>query len=81
MKKLEFESSLKDLCFGEFIDSNGDTVVLYIQFNDDSMEIGTLCNSGMMRDLSVPYDDDFSIDENLQNVFDSLMEHGYSTVG
>ena len=80
MKKSEFENSLKTLCFGEFIDNEGNNNVLYIQFNDDtnSMEIGSLCNMGMLVELTIPYNDDFSIDANLENVLNEILENGYN---
>ena len=80
MKKSEFENSLKTLCFGEFIDNEGNDTILYIQFNDDtkSMEIGTLCNIGMLVYLTIPYNDDFSIDSNLENALNEILENGYN---
>jgi hypothetical protein len=79
MKKSEFENNLNP-CLGEFIDNEGDNAVLYIQFNEhtNSMEIGTVCNSGMLVDFTVPYDDDFSIDINLQKALDEILENGYN---
>ena len=80
MKKSEFENNLKTPCFGEFVDNKGNNTVLYVQFNGEtnSMEIGTVCNIGMLVDFTVPYDDNFSIDENLQNAFDKILENGYN---
>ena len=80
MKKSEFENNLKTPCFGEFIDNKGNNTVLYVQFNDDtnSMEIGTVCNIGMLVDLTIPYNNDFSLDANLQNVLDEILENGYN---
>ena len=80
MKKSEFENSLKTPCYGEFVDNKGNDTILYIQFNDDtnSMEIGTVCNIGMLVDFTIPYDDDFSLDANLQNALDEILENGYN---
>ena len=80
MKKSEFENNLKTPCFGDFIDNKGNNTVLYVQFNDDtnSMEIGTVCNIGMLVDLTIPYNDDFSLDSNLQNALDEILENGYN---
>ena len=80
MKKSEFENNLKTPCFGEFIDNKGNNTVLYVQFNDEtnSMEIGTVCNIGMLVDLTIPYNNDFSLDANLQNVLDEILENGYN---
>ena len=57
MKKSEFENSLKNPCFGDFIDNEGNNTILYVQFNEDtnSIEIGTLCNIGMLVYLAIPY--------------------------
>ena len=80
MKKSEFENSLKNPCFGDFIDNEGNNNVLYVQFNDDtqSMEIGTLCNIGMLVDLTIPYNNDFSLDSNLENALNEILENGYN---
>ena len=80
MKKSEFENLLKTPCFGEFVDNKGNNTVLYVQFNDEtnSMEIGTVCNIGMLVDFTIPYDNDFSIDANLQNALDEILENGYN---
>ncbi len=80
MKKSEFENSLKTPCFGEFIDNEGNNTVLYVQFNDDtqSMEFGDVCNIGMLVELTIPYNNDFSLDANLQNALDEILENGYN---
>ena len=80
MKKSEFENSLKNPCFGEFIDNEGNDTVLYIQFNENKncMELGTVCNIGMLVDLTIPYNDDFSLDSNLENVLNEILENGYN---
>ena len=80
MKKSEFENNLKTPCFGDFIDNKGNNTVLYVQFNDDtnSMEIGTVGNIGMLVDLAIPYNNDFSLDANLQNALDEILENGYN---
>lgn len=80
MKKSEFENNLKTPCFGEFIDNKGDNTVLYIQFNENKncMELGAVCNIGMLVDLTIPYNDDFSLDSNLENVLNEILENGYN---
>ena len=80
MKKSEFENNFKTSCFGEFIDNKGNNTILYVQFNDDtnSMEIGTACNTGMLVDFTIPYNNDFSLDANLQNALDEILENGYN---
>ena len=80
MKKSEFEKNLKTPCFGEFIDNEGNNTILYVQFNDEtnSIEIGTVCNMGMLVDFTIPYNDDFSLDANLQNALEILEENGYN---
>ena len=80
MEKSEFEKNLKTPCFGEFIDNEGNNTILYVQFNDEtnSIEIGTVCNIGMLVDLTIPYNDDFSLDANLQNALEILEENGYN---
>ena len=80
MKKSEFENNLKTPCFGEFIDNKGNNTVLYVQFNDEtnSMEIGSVCNIGMLVDFTIPYDADFNLDANLQHALEILEENGYN---
>ena len=80
MTSQEFNRSLRSNCFGEFVDQDGDTAVLYIDFDevDNSMLIGTLCNVGLLVDFAVQYDDDFSIDENLQAAADEIYSNGYT---
>ena len=80
MTTQEFNSSIRTNCFGEYVDQNGDTTVLYIDFDetDNCMLVGTACNFGLLVEFTVPYDDDFSMDENLQNVADAIYENGYT---
>ena len=80
MTTQEFNRSLRSNCFGEFVNQDGDTAVLYIDFDetDNCILVGTVCNVGLLVDFTVPYDDDFSLDENLQNVADAIYENGYT---
>lgn len=80
MTTQEFNRSLRSNCFGEYVDQNGDTTVLYIEFNetDNCILVGTACNVGLLVDFTVPYDDDFSMDENLQSIADAIYENGYT---
>lgn len=76
-----FNSSLRNNCIGEFIDKDGDIVELYVQFNGSKncMEIGIPCIGVKMFPLfSVEYDNDFTLDWNLQNLLDPIYSAGYS---
>ena len=80
MTTQEFNRSLRSNCFGEFVDQNGDSTVMYIDFDErkNCVLVGTICNVGLLVDFTVPYDDDFSLDENLQSVADAIYENGYT---
>ena len=80
MTSQEFNRSLRSNCFGEYVDQNGDSTVFYIDFDetDNCILVGTICNVGLLVDFTVPYDDDFSLDENLQNVAEKIYENGYT---
>ena len=80
MKAIEFNNSLRTNVFGEFKDSENNETVLYIEFDDEKqrINIGTVSNCGLITDFSVNYDDDFSLDENLQNVLEEVYNNGYS---
>ena len=80
MTTKEFNSSIRTNCFGEFLDQDGDSTVMYIDFDErkNCVLVGTICNVGLLVDFTVPYDDDFSIDENLQAAADEIYLNGYS---
>ena len=80
MKAQEFRNLLRSNCLGEYLDKDGDPVVFYLDFDDNnnSMLIGTVCNVGFLVYFSVPYDDDFSLDENLQAAVEEIYSNGYA---
>lgn len=80
MTTQEFNRSLRSNCFGEFLDQDGDSTVLYLDFDErkNCVLVGTICNVGLLVDFTVPYDDDISLDENLQNIADAIHENGYT---
>lgn len=82
MKRDEFFNSLRTKCLGEFKDNEGNETVLYIDFSEETqrIDIGTVCNFGIITELSVDYDSDFSIDENLQNVLKEVYNNGYTDI-
>lgn len=82
MTKEKFFSELSSNCLGEFLDSEKNETVLYLDFNEDEkcIEVGTMCNVGLIVDFTVDYDSDFTIDENLQNVMDELYNNGFSNI-
>ena len=79
MNATEFNNSLRTNILGEFKDSENNETVLYIEFDDEKqrINIGTVSNCGLITDFSVNYDDDFSLDENLQNVLEEVYNNGY----
>ena len=80
MNSAEFNKSLRTNIFGEFKDSENNTAVLYIEFEDERhcINVGTASNCGLMTEFSVNYDDDFSLDQNLENVLEEVYNNGYS---
>ena len=48
----------------------------YFEYNAgrNQIDVGTACNSGLMVKLSIDYDIDFSIDENLQNMVEATQD-------
>lgn len=80
MTTQEFNRSLRSNCFGEFVDQNGDSTVMYIDFDEteNCIMVCTVCNVGLLVDFTVQYDDDISLDENLQNVAEEVYLKGYT---
>jgi len=82
MNAAEFNVRLRTNILGEFIDNENNETVLYIEFNDEKqcINVGTSYNYGLIIDFSVSYDDDFSLDKNLENVLDEVYNKGYSCI-
>ena len=82
MKAAEFNNSLRTNTLGEFKDSENNETVLYIEFNDEKqcINVGTSSNCGLITRFSINYDDDFSLDQNLQDVLDEVYNNGYSDI-
>ena len=79
MKANDFNSKLYSNCLGEFLDNENNETVLYIEFDEakQCINVGTICNTGLLIEFSVYYDNDLSIDENLQNVVDEVYNNGF----
>ena len=82
MKTAEFNNNLRSNIFGEFKDSENNETVLYIEFDEEKqcINVGTASNCGLIVYFSVNYDNDFSLDENLQSVLDEIYNNGYSDI-
>ena len=80
MEATEFNNSLRTNTFGEFKDSDNNETVLYIEFDEERqcINVGTCSNCGLITDFSVNYDDNLSLDENLENVLEEVYNNGYS---
>ena len=48
--------------------------VYYIEARDNKLVAGTACNVGLLQCCSIDYDNDFSIDENLQEMIETAQE-------
>ena len=63
----------KIICFDE---EQPDLDYLYVFFDPSTEELcaGGCFNTGISKDYSIDYDHDFSIDENLQALYDYILE-------
>ena len=79
MKAAEFNVRLRTNILGEFKDSDNNETVLYIEFDDEKqcINVGTCSNCGLITEFSVNYDDDFSLDQNLENVLEEVYNNGF----
>lgn len=82
MKAIEFNNSLRTNILGEFKDSENNETVLYIEFDDERqcINVGTVSNCGLITKFSVNYDNDFSLDQNIENVLEEVYNNGYSCI-
>ena len=80
MNSEEFNNSLRTNIFGEFKDSANNETVLYIEFDDvfQRINVGTASNCGLRPHFSVKYNNDLSLDQNIQNLVDEIYDRGYS---
>lgn len=78
MTKKEFNSSIRTNCLGEF-SKESDIVVIYVDFDENSNELiaGDITNAGIIPIVRLPYDNDFSIDKNIESVVEMLIDEGY----
>mgnify|MGYP003413117775 FL=1 len=79
MKTADFYSEIRSNCLGEFIDNENNETVLYIEFDEEKqcINVGTCSNCGLITYFSVNYDDDFSLDQNLENVMEEVYNNGF----
>ena len=83
MNREEFIESLRVFCLGEFLNDKGDIEVLYVDFDNNKNQIicGCCTNVGIIPSYRMDYDNDFSLDMNLQTLVEELYEkHGLSTL-
>ena len=82
MNAAEFNNSLRTNVLGEFKDSDNNETVLYIEFDDKKhcINVGTASNCGLITEFLVNYDDDFSLDQNFENVMEEVYNNGYSDI-
>ena len=82
MKTNEFQAAMRSNILGEFIDSDNNETVLYIDFDETKqcINVGTICNTGLSVEFSVDYDNYLSIDENLQNVMEEVYNNGFRDI-
>ena len=80
MNAAEFNNSLRTNVLGEFKDSDNNETVLYIEFDEEKqcINVGTLSNCGLITQFSVNYDNDSSLDQNLESVLYEIYNNGYS---
>lgn len=83
MTTKEFNNSIISNCLGEFLDNEGNTNVVYIEYRDDTNELiaGNVCNTVIIPITSIDYDDDLSIDANIEILWDKLDYIGFERIG
>lgn len=83
MTTKEFNNSIISNCLGEFLDNEGNTNVIYIEYRDETRELiaGTVCNTGLIPITSIIYDNDYHVDANIEILWDKLEELGYIRIG
>lgn len=83
MTNQEFNNSIRTNCLGEFIDKEENVCVIYVDYRDETNELiaGNVCNTGIIPITSIDYNDDFSIDANIEILWDKLEELGYIRIG
>lgn len=69
-------SNLVDGKIISFDDFDFDFGYLYVFFDPSTDELcaGSCFNTGISRDYSIAYDHDFSVDENLQALYEHIIE-------
>lgn len=83
MTTKEFNNSIIYNCLGEFLDNEGNANVIYIGYRDDTNELiaGNICNTVIIPITSIYYDDDLSIDANIEILWDKLDYIGFERIG
>lgn len=83
MTTKEFNNCIISNCLGEFLDNEGNTNVIYIGYRDDTNELiaGNVCNTVIIPITSIDYDDDLSIDANIEILWDKLDYIGFERIG
>lgn len=57
-------------------ENGGDYIDLYIDYKDGKLIAGMTTNAGIVPEYQIEYDDEKSVDENLQNLYDEIIaEH------
>ena len=82
MNAADFNNSLRTNVLGEFKHSDNNETVLYIEFDEEKqcINVGTASNCGLITYFSVSYDDDFSLDQKIENVMEVVYNNGYSDI-
>ena len=72
-ENISYQVDGKIICFGE---EQPDLDYLYVFFDQSTDELcaGHGFNAGISKNYSIDYDYDFSIDENLQALYDYILE-------
>lgn len=83
MTTKEFNNSIMSNFLGEFLDNEGNANIVYIEYKDDTNELiaGNVCNAGLIPITSIDYDDDLSIDANIEILWDKLDYIGFERIG
>lgn len=83
MTSKEFNGSIRSNCLGEFLDKYSNVCIIYIEYRDidNTLVAGYVTNVGLNLITSIIYNNNLSIDANIDILWDELEELGFERIG
>lgn len=83
MTSKEFNNSIRSNCLGEFLDKYSNVCIVYIEYRDvdNKLLAGYITNLGLNMITAINYDDNYSIDTNIDVLWDKLEDLGFERIG